>query len=144
MSVLGQYQDASKKCSPTCSYECGFSLLITLSLVKNIDWKALDLILLQSWGKLMSSPPCHKVPRGKYGRGGFAPNPAIIIMPVSLSGGGHHTAQKPPSAEVAFGSYGAFPQTLVFSPIITGATAVLDAEMSYLLLLLEATRGRRR
>lgn len=66
-----------------------------LFLVENLGWKALDLILLQSWGKLISSPLCHRISKGKYGKGGFAPDPAIIIIPMSLSGGGDHTAQKP-------------------------------------------------
>lgn len=62
---------------------------------ENLGCKALDLILLQSWGKLTSSSRSHRVPKGKYSKGGFAPDPAIIIIPVSLSRGGHHTAQKP-------------------------------------------------
>lgn len=39
---------------------------------------------------------CHRVPKGKYGKGGFAPDPAVIITPVSLPGGEHHCTEATP------------------------------------------------
>ncbi|RMC06758.1 hypothetical protein DUI87_16204 [Hirundo rustica rustica] len=41
-------------------------------------------VISKSWGKLTSSPKRHRVSKGKYVKGGFAPDLAIIIIPMAL------------------------------------------------------------
>lgn len=63
---------------------------LSLETFAALSWKAVGLILSESWGKAHSTLLCCGIRGGEYRKSGFAADRAVAIVPASLWGGGDH------------------------------------------------------
>lgn len=119
---------------------------LSLETFAALSWKAVGLILSQSWGKVRSTLLCCGIRAGKYRKSGFAPDPAVAIVPASLWGGGDHATQMSLQWQGGGGIlWHLHPKSWVSPQLLQAREPCRYVEAgSRTLLLSEATRGRTR